>query len=200
MVKVTPAHDANDFEIASRAGLPQLNVMTPEARMSDAVPEAFRGMGPVRGQKGGGRCARVPKGCWLVPRPHPRGAALLPVPDRGGATLSKQWFVKMKPLAEPALAASGTAPSRSPRSVGRRSTNTGSRTSATGASRVSSGGGTGSGWYCTGCEETIVAREDPTACPKCGSDDLAQDPDVLDTWFSSWLWPFSTFRLARPDR
>ena len=47
-------------------------------------------------------------------------------------------------------------------------------------------------WYCEDCGEMIVAREDPTACPKCGSTDLEQDPDVLDTWFSSGLWPFST--------
>ena len=48
-------------------------------------------------------------------------------------------------------------------------------------------------WYCASCEATIVARDDPDHCPSCDGEDLEQDPDVLDTWFSSWLWPFSVF-------
>ena len=194
MVKVTPAHDANDFEIASRAGLPQLNVMTPEARMSDSVPERFRGMDRFEARKAvvaaleaEGLLVGTEKHTHGVPRCYRCQTVVEP-------RLSKQWFVKMKPLAEPALAASqdGTVtftPQRWKKVYEHWLENIRDWC----ISRQLWWGHRIPVWYCAGCEETIVAREDPTACPKCGSEELAQDPDVLDTWFSSWLWPFSTF-------
>ncbi len=85
------------------------------------------------------------------------------------------------------------------RALGQASTATGWRTSATGASRASCGGGIASrSGTCAACGELIVSEEDPTACPACGGAALEQDEDVLDTWFSSWLWPFST--LGWPER
>jgi len=107
--------------------------------------------------------------------------------------LSLQWFVKMKPLAEPALEASrdGTisfTPARWQKVYEHWLENIRDWC----ISRQLWWGHRIPVWYCEACNETIVAREDPTECPECGSEELRQDEDVLDTWFSSWLWPFST--------
>ncbi len=107
--------------------------------------------------------------------------------------ISKQWFVKMAPLATGrARRRQVWADARSCRSASTRSIATGWKTSATGTSRASSGGGIASrpGTATTG--QITVAREDPTACATLWQRQITQDPDVLDTWFSSWLWPFST--------
>jgi valyl-tRNA synthetase len=108
--------------------------------------------------------------------------------------LSEQWFVRMKPLAEPALRASqdGTVtfvPGRWKKVYEHWMENIRDWC----ISRQLWWGHRIPVWYCQECGEAVVAREDPTACPKCGADALEQDPDVLDTWFSSWLWPFSVF-------
>jgi valyl-tRNA synthetase len=196
MVKVTPAHDPNDFEIAPRPGLEPLDILTPDAHLNENVPEGFRGLDRFAGRKAGDRRSRgagAPRGrgrphVHTVPHCYRCDTVVEP-------RLSEQWFVRMKPLAEPALKASrdGTITFTSG-AVDRRSTRTGWRTSATGASRVSSGGGTGfrSG-TAEACGEMIVARARIPPSATCGSSELEQDPDVLDTWFSSWLWPFSVF-------
>jgi valyl-tRNA synthetase len=108
--------------------------------------------------------------------------------------MSEQWFVRMKPLAEPALKASqdGTVtfvPERWKKVYEHWMENIRDWC----ISRQLWWGHRIPVWYCQGCGETLVAREDPTECGACGSGDLEQDPDVLDTWFSSWLWPFSVF-------
>ena len=194
MVKVTPAHDVNDFEIAGRTGLPLLNVMTPDAHMNEQVPEPFRGMERFAARKAvvaaleaQGLLVGVEPHTHSVPRCYRCDTVVEP-------RLSKQWFVKMKPLAEPALAASvnGTitfTPDHWKKTYERWLENIRDWC----ISRQLWWGHRIPVWYCGGCEDTIVAREDPTSCPKCGSTSLRQDPDVLDTWFSSWLWPFSTF-------
>jgi len=193
MVKVTPAHDPNDFEIASRTGLPLLNVMTDDARMSDAVPEAFRGVDRFDARKAvlaalerEGLMAGADTHTHSVPHCYRCDTIVEP-------RLSLQWFVRMKPLAESALAVSrdGTVtftPERWKKVYEHWLENIRDWC----ISRQLWWGHRIPVWYCA-CGETIVAREDPTACPKCGSGKLRQDPDVLDTWFSSWLWPFSTF-------
>jgi valyl-tRNA synthetase len=198
MVKVTPAHDPNDFEIAGRTGLPLLNVMTPDAHMNDAVPEAFRGLERFAARKAvlealdrQGLLAGAEAHRHSVPHCYRCGTVVEP-------RLSKQWFVRMKPLADPALAASrnGTVtftPERWKKVYEHWLENIRDWC----ISRQLWWGHRIPVWYCA-CGETIAAREDPTACPRCGSRDLTQDPDVLDTWFSSWLWPFSTF--GWPDR
>jgi len=192
MVKVTPAHDRNDFEIAGRTGLELLDVMTPEAHMSDAVPEAFRGMERFEARKAvlaaleeQGLLAGEEKHTHSVPHCYRCDTVIEP-------RLSEQWFVSMKPLAEPALAASqdGTITFTPPHWKGvyeRWMENIQDWC----ISRQLWWGHRIPVWYCS-CGEQIVAREDPTECPKCGGE-LEQDPDVLDTWFSSQLWPFSVF-------
>jgi valyl-tRNA synthetase len=197
MVKVTPAHDPNDFEIASRTGIPVLDVMTPDARMGENAPEPFRGMDRFEARKkvleafaelglGAGESVHT----HAVPHCYRCHTVVEP-------RLSLQWFVKMKPLAEPALRASrdGTVtftPDRWKKVYEHWMENIRDWC----ISRQLWWGHRIPVWYCP-CGEVIVARQDPTACPKCGGTALEQDPDVLDTWFSSWLWPFSVFGWPR---
>ncbi len=195
MVKVTPAHDPNDFEMGRRHGLEEINIFTPEAVVNEnggpyagldryearnAVVRDLESMHYIRKVEthshAVGHCYR----CHTVIEPY----------------LSRQWFVSMKELAEPAIRAVEEGRTRfvPPRwekiyfdwmynirdwCISRQLW-FGHRIPA---------------WYCGKCGEVLVCREDPTACP-CGGE-LEQDPDVLDTWFSSGLWPFST--LGWPD-
>jgi valyl-tRNA synthetase len=193
MVKLTPAHDANDFEIAQRAGLPPLDVMTPDARMSDAAPEAFRGMDRFEARKKvlaalreQGLLAGEETHTHSVPHCYRCHTVVEP-------RLSEQWFVKMKPLAEPALRASreGTV-SFTPKHWQRVYEHWMENIRDWCISRQLWWGHRIPVWYCPN-GHVIAAREDPTECTECGSGDLEQDPDVLDTWFSSQLWPFSVF-------
>jgi valyl-tRNA synthetase len=193
MVKVTPAHDKNDFEIAGRTGLELLDVMTPDAHMSDAAPAAFRGLERFEAReavlaalKEEGLLAGTDEHVHAVPHCYRCDTVVEP-------RLSEQWFVRMKPLAEPALEASrdGTitfTPSHWKKVYEHWMENIQDWC----ISRQLWWGHRIPVWYC-GCGEVIAAREDPTACPKCGGEALEQDPDVLDTWFSSQLWPFSVF-------
>ncbi|MGD2045093.1 MAG: valine--tRNA ligase [Gemmatimonadota bacterium] len=193
MVKVTPAHDPNDFEIGQRAGLATLDVMTPDAHMGDEAPEAFRGMDRFEARKAvlaaldeQGLLGGEDKHMHSVPHCYRCHTVVEP-------RLSEQWFVKMKPLAEPALKASqdGTVtflPSHHKRVYEHWMENIRDWC----ISRQLWWGHRIPVWYCAN-EHVIAAREDPTECPECGSTELEQDPDVLDTWFSSQLWPFSVF-------
>jgi len=194
MVKVTPAHDPNDFEIAQRSGIVPLNVMTPEARMGENAPAAFHGMDRFEARKAVVEAFKE-EGLFGGEDPHRHS---IPQCYRCDTVveprLSEQWFVKMAPLAEPALKASqdGTVtfvPARWKKVYEHWMENIRDWC----ISRQLWWGHRIPVWYCQDCEETIVAREDPAACPSCGGGKLEQDPDVLDTWFSSWLWPFSVF-------
>lgn len=195
MVKVTPAHDPNDFEMARRSGdIPLLNVMTPDARMNDEVPEEFRGLDRfdaraqvVEAFRKRGLLAGVEPHRHAVPRCYRCDTVVEP-------RLSDQWFVRMKPLAEPALKASkdGTitfTPDRWTKVYEEWLENIRDWC----ISRQLWWGHRIPVWTCQECDKVIVQVEDPDGCPGCGSGGLAQDPDVLDTWFSSWLWPFSVF-------
>ncbi|HEX6307883.1 MAG TPA: valine--tRNA ligase [Longimicrobiales bacterium] len=200
VVKITPAHDPNDFELARRHGIPALDVMTPDAHMSDAVPAPFRGLERFEARRQivmaleeQGLIERVEQHTHSVPHCYRCDTIVEP-------RLSEQWFVRMKPLAEPALAAARAGrvrftPERWTKVYEHWLENIRDWT----ISRQLWWGHRIPVWYCRseGCEEVIAAREDPAACPKCGGADLEQDPDVLDTWFSSWLWPLST--LGWPD-
>ncbi len=213
MVKVTPAHDPNDFLICQRYNenvdtahrMVPITILDTSARTNDAVPEKYRSLDRFDARKavvadleaGGflvktepytnnvGRCYR----CDTVIEPY----------------LSDQWFVKMKPLAQEALSVvqDGTIrfyPERWVKTYEHWMTNIRDWC----ISRQLWWGHRVPVWYCVGddackleCREPIVARRAPASCPHCGSTNLRQDEDVLDTWFSSWLWPFST--LGWPD-
>ena len=194
MVKITPAHDPNDWEVGKRHNLEVVNLLTPDGRMNENVPEKYRGLKPEAARKlviedleaaglfkdeekmvhSVGHCYR----CKTVVEPY----------------LSAQWFVKMKPMAEKALAAWKNGEIKFfPQKWENTYKNWLENIRDWCVSRQIWWGHRIPAWYCD-CGETIVSREDPTCCPKCGADSshLTQDPDVLDTWFSSWLWPFST--------
>lgn len=192
MVKITPAHDPNDWEVGLRHNLEVINLLNPDGTLNDNVPEKYRGLkceqarklviedlteaGLFKGEEkmvhSVGHCYR----CKTVVEPY----------------LSYQWFVKMKPLAEKALKAwrDGEIVFY-PRKWENTYTHWMENIRDWCVSRQIWWGHRIPAWYCE-CGETIVSREDVKKCPKCGSTNVKQDPDVLDTWFSSWLWPFST--------
>ena len=192
MVKITPAHDPNDWEVGLRHNLEVINLLNPDGTLNENVPEKYRGLkceqarklviedlteaGLFKGEEkmthSVGHCYR----CKTVVEPY----------------LSYQWFVKMKPLAEKALKAwrDGDIVFY-PRKWENTYTHWMENIRDWCVSRQIWWGHRIPAWYCE-CGETIVSREDVTKCPKCGSTNVKQDEDVLDTWFSSWLWPFST--------
>ncbi len=194
-LKITPAHDPNDFDLARRHGLQALDVMTPEATLAENVPKAYRGLdrfearrAVVQAFRARGLLERVEEHAHAVPHCYRCNTVVEP-------RLSDQWFVRMQPLAEPALAASRDGRVRfHPERFTKIYEHWLENIRDWCISRQLWWGHRIPAWHCRaqGCEEIVVAREEPSACPKCGGTKLEQDPDVLDTWFSSWLWPFST--------
>jgi len=194
MVKVTPAHDPNDFEMARRAGIESLEVLDEHARMNENVPEAFRQLDRLAARRAV-LDALTAEGLLVGTDPHRHSVPHCYRCDTVvEPRLSLQWFVRMAPLAEPALDAvrEGTitfTPDRWTKVYEHWLENIRDWC----ISRQLWWGHRIPVWYCEACDRTIVSRDDPEQCPDCTSDKLRQDPDVLDTWFSSWLWPFSVF-------
>lgn len=195
VVKITPAHDPNDWEVGKRCGLDILNILNPDGTLNENVPEKYRGLSCKEARKtvvedlisaglfkeeekithSVGHCYR----CHSVVEPY----------------LSTQWFVRMKPMAEKALKAWKEGeivfyPKKWENTYSHWMENIRDWC----ISRQLWWGHRIPVWYCQECGKMIVSREDPQNCPDCKAekDKLQQDPDVLDTWFSSWLWPFST--------
>ena len=204
-VKVTPAHDPNDFEIGRRHNLPMPVVMTPYATMEDGADSVDRVRPPFRGlDRFVAREAIVAEltAQQLIDKitPHAHSVrhcyrcATIVEPR-----LSDQWFVRMAPLAAPALDAVRTGTLRIlPERHIAVYTNWLENIRDWNISRQLWWGHRIPVWYCDACNWTAALRDDPTACGGCGAHDrLRQDEDVLDTWFSSWLWPLST--LGWPD-
>jgi len=198
-VKVTPAHDPNDFDIAERAGLPLMNILGPDASLTGAVPEEFRGLDRFSART---RVRERLKGLGLLvsedrPYRHSVGHCYRCRSVIEPWLSGKQWFVAVERLKEPAREAARDGrirfvPERWSRNYdewleGLRDWN---------ISRQLWWGHRIPVWYCTDGHE-FAATEDPEKCAHCGSTEIEQDPDVLDTWFSSQLWPFST--LGWPD-
>jgi len=196
-VKVTPAHDPNDFEIGRRHNLPEIDVMTDDAKMSAAAGK-YAGLDRFEARKQ--IIADLDTGGFLEKvsdHTHAVGAC-----DRCGTIIepraSTQWFVKMKPLAEPAIAAVERGDIEIVPENRRTEYFEWMRNIRDWCiSRQLWWGHRIPAWYCGDCKEIIVARQAPSKCPKCGSTKLTQDTDVLETWFSSALWPFST--MGWPD-
>ena len=196
-VKMTPAHDPNDFEVAQRHNLEIITVTNDDGTMNENAGR-FNGMDPLE-------CRRA------VVEELEKLGLMVKIEDyshnvgfcyRHGDTpieprLSEQWFVRMKPLAEPAIAAVREGKTKFvPDRFSKLYFNWMENIRDWCISRQLWWGHRIPVWYCDECGETIVSREDPDCCPKCGGK-LRQDEDVLDTWFSSALWPFST--LGWPD-
>lgn len=198
LVKVTPAHDPNDFQMGQRHGLAPVNVMTDHGVMNEqAGPYANldrfecrkRLLADLEAQgliekiedhdHAVGHCYR----CHTVVEPR----------------LSKQWFVRMKPLAGPAIRVVKEGQVRfSPDRWTKVYLEWMENIRDWCISRQIWWGHRIPVFYCDGCGHTWADRGRPTSCPQCGADKIRQDEDVLDTWFSSWLWPFST--LGWPER
>ena len=193
-VKITPAHDPNDFEVGVRHGLGMPVVMTPEAAMNDEVPEEFRGLDRFEARRevvsrfaAMGLLEKTEEHTHAVPHCYRCDTVVEP-------RLSDQWFVRMKPLAEPALAAWKQGELRfHPERFGKIYEHWMENIRDWCISRQLWWGHRIPIFYCQNpeCGATHALREDPDACPTCGGE-VRQDEDVLDTWFSSWLWPFST--------
>ena len=198
VVKITPAHDPNDFEVGLRHNLEVINVMTDDGHMTDDCGK-YAGMDLYECRKA--IVKDLEEGGYLVkvePMKHNVGSCYrchTTVEPR----VSKQWFVKMEPLAKPAIdiVRDGTV-KFIPDRMSKVYFNWMDNIKDWCISRQLWWGHRIPAWYCPDCGELIVTREDPNACPKCGCQNLSQDPDTLDTWFSSALWPFST--LGWPDK
>ena len=199
MVKITPAHDPNDWEVGKRHNLEVINLLTPDGKMNENVPEKYQGLKPEEARKlviedlteaglfkeeekmvhSVGKCYR----CKTVVEPY----------------LSSQWFVKMKPMADKALAAWKNGDIQFfPKKWENTYSHWLENIRDWCVSRQIWWGHRIPAWYCDDCGETMVSRTDICECTKCKSKNVHQDPDVLDTWFSSWLWPFST--LGWPEK
>jgi len=191
VVKVTPAHDPNDFEIGLRHQLPHVVVIDTKGSMT---AEAGKYQGQDRYHCRKELVAELETEGWLVKTEnHQHATGHCERCDTVVEPLvSKQWFVKMKPLAQPAIEAVRKGdvefiPSRFDKIYFNWMENIRDWC----ISRQIWWGHRIPAWYCQ-CGETIVSSEEPTICPGCGGTQLTQDSDVLDTWFSSALWPFST--------
>ena len=197
VVKVTPAHDPNDFEAGKRHDLEFITVMDEQARMNEKAGE-FAGLDRFEARKqivkrlndqgliekiedytnNIGSCQR----CKSIVEPR----------------VSTQWFIRTKPLAEPSIKAVETGEIEIIPDQRRRNYFEWMRNIRDWCiSRQLWWGHRIPAWYCADCGEVIVTREDPASCGKCGGEKIEQDQDVLDTWFSSGLWPFST--MGWPD-
>lgn len=198
IVKITPAHDFNDFEVAQRHNLEKINILNRDGTLNENAGK-FAGLDRLEArqklveelkQKGfllkienyqliSGTCYR----CGAVVEPY----------------LSLQWFVKMKPLAEPAIAAVRSGKLRfHPEHWVKTYLHWLENVRDWCISRQLWWGHRIPVYYCRDCDRITVAGTPPSTCPGCGGDHIEQDEDVLDTWFSSWLWPFSTF--GWPDK
>jgi valyl-tRNA synthetase len=204
-VKVTPAHDPNDFAMGQRHNLEFINIMHPDAKLNEnAGPYKDLDRFKARTQiiedlKTQGLLVKIEPHTHSVGHCYRCNTVVEPY-------LSKQWFVKMKPLAKPAIKASKD---KKVKFYAERWTKvylnwmTGIRDWC--ISRQIWWGHRIPAWYCTEgkdkkCAEPIVSRTAPTQCQHCKSTKLRQDDDVLDTWFSSWLWPFATFGWPQSEQ
>jgi len=197
-LKVTPAHDPNDFEIGRRHGLPSIKVigddgvMTAEAGRYHGLDRTACRKAVVADLQAAGLLEKVEPHRHSVGHCYRCRNVIEP-------NLSRQWFVRAKPLAEKAIAAVRQGSTRIiPETWANTYFDWMENIRDWCISRQIWWGHQIPAWTCEGCGELVVALETPHACPACGGDRLVQEEDVLDTWFSSALWPFST--MGWPDR
>ncbi|MBR1763769.1 MAG: valine--tRNA ligase [Ruminococcus sp.] len=196
VVKITPAHDPNDFEVGKRHGLEMITVLTEDARITEDYP-AYAGMDRYEARKK--IVEDLEKGGYLVEtedHAHNVGTCY-----RCGSTVeprvSTQWFVKMAPLAQPAIDAVKNGETKFiPERFDKIYFHWLENIRDWCISRQIWWGHRIPAFYCDDCGEMVVTKDETAICPKCGRP-MRQDPDTLDTWFSSALWPFST--LGWPD-
>ncbi|MDR1179167.1 MAG: valine--tRNA ligase [Spirochaetales bacterium] len=197
-VKITPAHDPNDWEVGNRHNLERINILTPDGKLSAAVPEKYRGM-DVKSARAAVVQDLMDAGLYVGDREHVHqvghcyrcSTVIEPF-------LSAQWFVRMRAMADKALAAWREGKIVFfPRKWENTYTHWLENIRDWCVSRQLWWGHRIPVWTCASCGATMVLREDPSVCGECGSAEISRDEDVLDTWFSSWLWPFSTLGWPR---
>ena len=191
-VKITPAHDPNDFEVGERLGLESLVCINEDATMNSLAGK-YEGMDRYECRKAWVK--DLEEAGYLVKTED----MVIPVGECYRChtviepMLSEQWFVKMEELAKPAIETVKTGETIFvPERFDKVYYHWMEGIKDWCISRQLWWGHRIPAWYCDDCGEIIVSEEDPTSCPKCGSKNIRQDEDVLDTWFSSALWPFST--------
>ena len=216
VVKITPAHDPNDFEVGKRHDLPMIRVLTYDGHMTGAADKAAADAERAAGRAAADEPEVLDCGKYAGMTALEARKAILADLEACGALketealthdvgtcyrchsviepmVSKQWFVKMEPLAKPAIESVEKGEIKFvPERFTKNYMNWMKNTRDWCISRQLWWGHQIPAWYCDNCGETVVAKSAPCACPKCGSAKLTQDPDTLDTWFSSALWPFST--------
>ena len=198
VVKITPAHDPNDFEVGKRHNLPQVIVIDKEGKMSEEAGPRYKGLDRyecrkkiVRDLNAQGYLLKTEDHAHAVGHCYRCNTVIEPM-------LSLQWFVKMKPLAEPAIEAVKDGRIRFiPERFTKIYLNWMENIRDWCISRQLWWGHRIPVWYCRDCAEMTASRQPVAKCPRCGSTAVEQDPDVLDTWFSSALWPFSTLGWPR---
>ena len=222
VVKITPAHDPNDFEVGKRHNLPMIRVLTYDGHMTGAADKAAADALKASGRAAADEPDVLDCGKYAGMTAMEAREAILADLEAGGylksvepikhdvgtcyrchsviePMVSKQWFVKMEPLAKPAIESVEKGEIRFvPERFTKNYLNWMRGTRDWCISRQLWWGHQIPAWYCADCGKTIVAKSAPEACPDCGSKNLTQDPDTLDTWFSSALWPFST--LGWPNK
>ena len=191
-LKITPGHDPNDFEIGRRHGLEEIGVIGPDGRMGEEAGERFAGLTAAEAQEAVVSALRE-EGLLRAEEPY---AHSVPFSHRSGARIepliSLQWFCRMDELAAPAIEVVERDEVRiAPAQWKRVYLDWMREIRPWCVSRQLWWGHRIPVWYCDPCEETIVAEEAPERCGACGGE-LRQEEDVLDTWFSSALWPFAT--------
>ncbi len=197
-LKITPGHDPNDYAIGQKHNLPILSVLDKEAHINEEGGK-YAGLDRFEARKifwadmqAAGLTIKEEPYQLNVPRSQRGGEIIEPM-------ISTQWFARMKPLAEAAHASVERGEIKFiPEYFTKVFYNWMDNIEDWCISRQLWWGHRIPVWYCQDCGEVIAARDEPTNCPKCGSAKLEQDPDVLDTWFSSGLWPFST--LGWPEK
>jgi valyl-tRNA synthetase len=198
-LKITPAHDFNDFDVARRHQLPAIQVIDESGKMTKEAGLKYVGLDRfvcreqiVKDLKKAGLLEKVEP--YVVPVGHCYRCKVIVEP-----LVSKQWFVAVKTLAEAAMAAVRDGRTKLiPANWDKSYFDWMDNIRDWCISRQIWWGHRIPAWTCKGCGQVIVSREDPAQCPKCAGSDLVQETDVLDTWFSSALWPFST--LGWPDQ
>ena len=197
-VKITPAHDPNDFEVGKRHNLPEINVMNDDGTIN-ANGGKYEGMDRYEARKAiVAELESMGLLVKVVPHVHAVGTH-----DRCKTTVEplvkQQWFVKMDEMAKPAIAALKEGRLKFvPENYGKTYLHWLEGIRDWCISRQLWWGHRIPAYYCDECGEMVVSKDAPTCCPKCGCTHMTQDPDTLDTWFSSALWPFST--LGWPEK